>query len=66
VDLDFLNLLRNARSRFRGNIVFVFIYSDSTNTIDAHMIITIILIFELYSMYFVTDGFVLSMFDSCY
>jgi hypothetical protein len=32
--------------------MFLFMYSDCTNTVDPHMIITIFLIFWLYFMFF--------------
>jgi hypothetical protein len=39
--------------------VFLFMYSDCTNYVDPHTIITIFLMFSLYFMFFLTDGFVL-------
>jgi hypothetical protein len=45
--------------------VILLLYSDCTNYVDPHPIITIVLMFWLHLMFFLTDGFVLSMFDSC-
>jgi hypothetical protein len=39
--------------------VFLFMYSDCTNYVDPHTIITIFLMFRLYFMFILTDGFVL-------
>jgi hypothetical protein len=39
--------------------VFLFMYSDCTNYVDPHTIITIFPRFWLYFMFFLTDGFVL-------
>jgi hypothetical protein len=36
-------------------------YSDCTNYVDPHTIITIFLMFWLYFIFFLTDGFVLFM-----
>jgi hypothetical protein len=44
--------------------VFLVMYSDCTNYVDPHTIITIFLISRLYFMFFYRDSFVLSMFDS--
>jgi hypothetical protein len=55
----------NAHSRFRGNIMFLFMYSDCTNTVDPHMIIIIFLFFSVFYI-FLMDRFVFSVFDSRY
>jgi hypothetical protein len=39
--------------------VFLFMYSDCTNYVDPYTIMTIFLMFWLYFMCFLTDGFVL-------
>jgi hypothetical protein len=39
-------------------------YSECINTVDPYIIITIFLIFWLYSMLFLTDIFVFSVFDT--
>jgi hypothetical protein len=44
--------------------VFLFMYSDCTNYVDPHTIIAIFLMFWLYFMVFLIDGFVFSAFDS--
>jgi hypothetical protein len=44
--------------------MFLFMYSDYTNTVDSHTIIIISFIFWLYYMFVFTDGFVFSVFDS--
>jgi hypothetical protein len=44
--------------------VFLFMYSDCTNYVDPHTIITIFLMFWLYFMFFLTDGFEFYVFDS--
>jgi hypothetical protein len=41
----YLHFLPNTHSRFRGNIMFLFMYSDYTNYVDLH---TIIIIFHIY------------------
>jgi hypothetical protein len=41
-----------------GSIVSLFMYSDCTNYVDPHTIITIFLMLWLYYMFFFTDGFV--------
>jgi hypothetical protein len=46
--------------------VFLFMSSDCTNYVDPRTIITIFLMFCLYFMFFLTDGFVFSVFDSRY
>jgi hypothetical protein len=45
--------------------VFPFMYSECTNYVDPHTIILILLIFKLYFIFFFTDGFIFSVFDSC-
>jgi hypothetical protein len=45
--------------------MFLFMYSDCTNYVDPHTIITIFLIFGCI-LCFLTDGFVFSVFDSRY
>jgi hypothetical protein len=44
--------------------VFLFMYSDSTNYVDPHTIIIIFLMFWLYFIFFLTDGFVFAVFVS--
>jgi hypothetical protein len=44
--------------------MFLSMYSDCINTVDPHTIIIIFLIFWLYFMFFLTDVFVFSVFDS--
>jgi hypothetical protein len=44
--------------------MFLFMYFDCTNYVDPHTIITIFLMFWLYFMFFLTDRFVFSVFDS--
>jgi hypothetical protein len=44
--------------------VFLFMYSDCTNYVDPYTMIIIFRMFWLYVMFFLTDGFVLSVFDS--
>jgi hypothetical protein len=44
--------------------VFLFMYSECTNYVDPHMIITICLVYWLYCMFFLTDGFVYYVFNS--
>jgi hypothetical protein len=44
--------------------MFLFMYSDWTNYVDPYTIIKIFLMFSLYFMFFLTDGFVFSVFDS--
>jgi hypothetical protein len=51
---------------FRGKIVFLFLYSKCTNYVDPDIIITLFLIFCLYSIFLLTDRFVFSVFDSPY
>jgi hypothetical protein len=46
--------------------VFLFMYSDCSNQLDPHTIITIFLMFWSYFMFFFTDEFVFSVFDSRY
>jgi hypothetical protein len=44
--------------------MFPFMYSDYTNTVDSHTIITISIIYCLYLMFCHKDGFVFSVLDS--
>jgi hypothetical protein len=46
--------------------MFLFMYSNDTNTVDPHTIIIISFIVWLDPMCFFTDRFVFSMADSCY
>jgi hypothetical protein len=55
---NFLHLLCNARSRFRGNILILLMYSDCINAVDPHTIIPISFVLWLYYMFCLTDGFV--------
>jgi hypothetical protein len=48
----------------QGNIVILFMYCYCTNYIDPPRIITIVLMFWLYFIFFLIDGFVFSVFDS--
>jgi hypothetical protein len=65
-NLDFiiLDLVHNAYFRFRGNIIFRFMYSDYTNSIDPHPIMTIFLVIWLSVIFFFMDGLVFTMIDS--
>jgi hypothetical protein len=45
--------------------VFLSMYSDCTNYLEPHTIITIFIMFWLYFIFILTDGFVFSVFDSC-
>jgi hypothetical protein len=60
-----VHLVHNECFRFRGNIVLGFMYSDYTNYVDPHMITTIFLIYGLYYMIFLIDGFVFTVLVSC-
>jgi hypothetical protein len=46
--------------------MYLLIYSKLTNYVDSHMVIAIFLIYSLYFMLFLTDGYVLFVFDSRY
>ena len=61
---SFLYLPCNARSRFRGNILILLMYSDCINALDPHTIITISFVLWLCYMFFLTDGFACLVFDS--
>jgi hypothetical protein len=45
--------------------VLLFMYSKCYNYVDPHTIITIFIMFWLYSMFVLIDGFVFSGFNYC-
>jgi hypothetical protein len=61
-----IHLLSNARSRFRCNIRFLFIYFDGTNTVDPSIIIIISLVVDCHYYIVFTDEFVFLVFNSYY